>query len=194
MKFLNQMQDRIATQSKYFGIPCQKSPIDFWTYQEIFWETKPDTVIELGSWYGGSALAFAHLLDALGKGQVISVDPATLYSVKHPRIQFIQGEATEKFQHVRALSHGTVLVIEDSSHEYKNTLEILDTYSPLVTPGSYFIVEDTICHHGLDVGPFPGPYEAVEMFLSTHPEFSVDTTRESFGVSWNPRGYLRRAA
>ena len=86
----------------------------------------------------------------------------------------------------------SVLVIEDSSHEFENTLSILNKYSQLVTVGSYIIVEDSICHHGLEVGPSPGPYEAIERFLLDSSDFEIDKACEDFGITWNPNGYLRR--
>ena len=58
----------------------------------------------------------------------------------------------------------------------------------------YFIVEDGICHHGLEVGPNPGPYEAVETFVRMDRQFVVDRTREAYGITWNPKGYLKRVA
>jgi len=71
-------------------------------------------------------------------------------------------------------------------------LNILRTYSSLVPSGGYFIVEDGICHHGLDTGPNPGPYEAIATFVAEHPEFVSDRDREPFGITWNPTGYLKR--
>jgi cephalosporin hydroxylase len=85
-----------------------------------------------------------------------------------------------------------VMVIEDSAHTFENTLEVLRVFSALIKPGGYFIVEDGICHHGLDVGPNPGPYEAVEAFLAENNAFETDRSRESFFITWNPKGYLRR--
>ncbi|MFH1135979.1 MAG: CmcI family methyltransferase [Pseudomonadota bacterium] len=61
-------------------------------------------------------------------------------------------------------------------------------------PGGYIIVEDTICHHGLDVGPDPGPWEAVELFLANQCSFELDRSRESFVLTWNPKGYIRRCS
>jgi cephalosporin hydroxylase len=72
-----------------------------------------------------------------------------------------------------------VMVIEDRSHEYQDTLDVLQTYSPLIGIGKYFIVEDSICHHGVDVGPKPGPYEAIETFVRMNPKFVVDRIREA---------------
>ena len=57
---------------------------------------------------------------------------------------------------------------------------------------AYLIVEDGICHHGLDEGPAPGPYEAVETFLSEQDAFVLDRSRENFLITWNPKGFLKR--
>lgn len=192
------MQDRIRMQSSYFGIRTLKSPLDFWVYQEIIFETKPDSIIEIGNLCGGSTLALAHICDCLGKGKVIGLD-ATHSNVpdlvrKHPRITLIEGDACGSFASVKNLigESDNVLVIEDSSHTFENTLNVLETYSPLVKPNGYFIVEDSICHHGLDVGPNPGPYEAINAFVEKHSQFEIDRSRESFLITWNPQGYLRR--
>ena len=76
------MQDRIINQSTYFGVRTLKSPLDFWIYQEILFETRPDCIVEIGNFAGGSALALAHLCDALGKGKIIGVDASLKRSPK----------------------------------------------------------------------------------------------------------------
>jgi len=199
-KVLPILQQRIMEGSKYHGIPTLKSPLDFWIYQEILWETRPEFIIEIGNYHGGSALALAHACDALGKGKIIGVD--TIHdrvdprAKAHPGITFITGDACEMYPVVEGMLGGTreVMVIEDSAHTYENTLNVLKTYSPLVGADMYFIVEDGICHHGLEVGPNPGPYEAVETFVRMDRQFVVDRTREAYGITWNPKGYLKRVA
>jgi cephalosporin hydroxylase len=192
------MQARAVDRTTYFGIQTIKDPIDFWIYQELIVALQPDVIVEIGNFYGGMLLALAHLCDALGKGRVVGIDldhakvPATVRT--HSRIALIQGDAVEKFSEVRRKidKDETVLVIEDSSHTRENTLAVLRAYCDLVSVGSYFIVEDGICHHGLEVGPSPGPYEAVTEFIESNPNFMIDRTCESFFLTWNPRGYLRR--
>src|SRR5881397_3438671 len=61
------LQQRIMEGSSYHGIPTMKSPLDFWIYQEILWETRPAIIIELGNLCGGSTLALAHACDARAK-------------------------------------------------------------------------------------------------------------------------------
>lgn len=197
-RVLSIIQDRIMSQTSYFGVRTLKNPSDHWIYQEIIFETKPDVIIEIGNANGGGTLCLAHLCDLLGKGRVIGLDvshEAVAEPVRrHPRITFIEGDACRSFGEVkRMIAQGErVLVIEDSSHTYENTLKVLRSFSELIQPGDYMIVEDGICHHGLDVGPRPGPYEAVETFVRENADFAIDRKRESFLITWNPKGYLRR--
>ncbi|MRR15255.1 MAG: hypothetical protein EG826_02235 [Deltaproteobacteria bacterium] len=192
------IQTRILTDSTYFGIPCQRSPLDFWIYQEIIFASKPDVIIEIGSYCGGSALSLAHLCDHLNKGRIIAVDidHSRLHQTvrNHPRISFVTGDACEVFDEVAAMCRdcASVMVIEDSSHEYQNTLHVLKKYSQLVTMGNYLIVEDGICHHGLHAGPSPGPYEAIVDFMEANENFIIDRAKEAFLITWNPKGYLKR--
>lgn len=197
---LSIMQDRIMNQTSYFGIKTWKSPIDAWVYQEIIYQNKPDVIIEIGNFSGGSTLFLAHLLDLMGmdNSQVIGIDISHKnvpdIVKQHSKIKLFEGDACLLFDTIKGefSQDSKVLVIEDSSHTYDNTLKVLRTYSSLIQSGGYFIVEDGICHHGLDLGPKPGPYEAVEAFIMENKEFEVDRTKESFGITWNPMGYLRK--
>ena len=197
-KVIQIMGDSIIKQTRYFGVWTVKNPLDSWVYQEIIYETKPDVIVEIGNFNGGSTLFLAHLCDLLGKGRVIGIDLShenIKRSIKmHPRINFIEGDACQILADVKKLisRNERVLVIDDSSHTYENTLNVLRLYSKLIKPGDYFIVEDSILHHGLDFGPSPGPYEAVETFINENNDFEIDRSREHFYITFNPKGYLRR--
>jgi cephalosporin hydroxylase len=192
------MQTRIFHNTRYFGIRTLKSPLDFWVYQEIFHELRPDYVIEIGNLFGGSTLALAHLCDALGHGKIIGLDCShqeiPQWVRDHPRLTLIEGEATASVELVKKMVEKakTVLVIEDSNHTYDNTLNILRTFGPLVTPGSYFIVEDGIICHGIKGEAVPWVYEAIETFMQEDDTFEMDRERENFLITWNPTGYLRK--
>ena len=193
------LQARIVNQSTYFGLPTQKSPLDFWVYQEIIHETRPDYIVEIGTCYGGSTLALAHLCDNLNHGKVIGIDehqgqiPDDV--CRHPRITLIESDACEGFSQVRKLipEDASVLVIEDSSHTYENTLAVLRTYSGLIKSGDYFIVEDSIPFRGAnELDSYPGPWRAIVSFLQEDDSFEVARYREPFLVTWNPIGYLKK--
>ncbi len=192
------MQDRIMQRSTYFGVQAWKSPVDAWVYQEMVVALRPEWIIEIGVNAGGSTLMLAHLCDLLDHGQVIAVElrPERVdQRVRdHPRVTVLDGDALDHRDAIAAAVAGSTctMVIEDSAHSFSNTLAVCRAFADLVTPDSYLIVEDGICHHGLDVGPDPGPYEAIEAFVAEDPRFEIDRGREDFLITWNPTGYLRR--
>src|SRR4051794_33103851 len=79
--------------STWMGVHASKNPLDAWIYQEILYETRPDTIVELGSADGGSALFLAQMLDLLGgEGTVVSVDAShETFAAAHDRIVTITG-------------------------------------------------------------------------------------------------------
>ena len=196
-----QLQQRVLRKTTWFGVPALQSVTDFWVYQEILFERQPDYLVEIGNFAGGSTLAFAHLFDLLGKGQVIALDldhrRISPVVREHPRITLLEGDACALHDRVRALipAGKRVMIVEDSAHTYENTLAVLETYQEMVTVGDYFIVEDSVCRHGLDEGPEPpNAYEAIEEFLRRTDRYECDRERESFLITWNPKGYLKRVS
>jgi len=85
------------------------------------------------------------------------------------------------------------MVVLDSLHTKEHVLAELDLYAPLVSGGSYLVVEDT------NVGPNdmvfpehgPGPGDALREWLPKHLDFKVDEARSAkFGYSYHT--WLRR--
>lgn len=190
----------VADKCHWMGVTAWKNPLDAWVYQEIIYETKPDIIIEIGSAYGGSTLYFANLLDLIGKGMVISVDfDRSNYNVKHDRIITITGDSssTDVLGKVSDLCDGkTVLVVHDGNHDKEQALRDLDAYSKFVSVNSYLIIEDGIVDI-LDFGEehwqiIDGPLAATEEFMKDNTEFVVDTKRERYILTYNPKGYLKR--
>jgi cephalosporin hydroxylase len=182
----------------WFGIPIRKCPLDCWIYQEILFDVKPDVIIECGTSRGGSALFLAHLCDMIGKGKVITIDiEKREHLPQHPRISYLLGSSTSA-EIIDAIKQQLtpdqrVMVIRDSDHHMPHVLNELHLYAPLVTRGSYFIVEDTNLN-GHPVNPQfgPGPFEAVQTFLRENQEFEIDKSKEKFLMSFNQNGYLRK--
>ncbi len=182
--------------AQWQGVPLYKYPADLWVYQEILWETRPDLIIETGTYAGGSALFLANMFDLLGDGRVVSIDVQYRPGRPvHPRISYMLGGSTDAqtIATVQASLAPRVMVILDSDHSQAHVARELELYAPLVTPGCYLVVEDTNVN-GRPVLPEhgPGPAEAVACFLLDHPEFETDLSREKFFVTANPGGYLKR--
>jgi cephalosporin hydroxylase len=187
--------------TRFLGCRILKNPLDLWIYQEILFELKPDLIIETGTAWGGSALWMASLCDLIGHGEVVTIDikrrKKDLPVPVHPRITYLLGSSTSDDivgdVRNRVLTREKVLVVLDSDHSREHVLNELRIYGPLVTPGSYVIVEDTNVN-GHPVAPSfgPGPMEAVDSYLEETDEFKIDLTREKLLFTFNPRGYLRK--
>lgn len=175
-----------------------KAPTDLWLYQEIMFKLRPDVIVETGTYKGGSAYYLASLCELLGKGEVITIDVEQYQGrPNHPRITYLNGSSIsdsilEQVRH-RISGKQTVLIILDSDHSKDHVLRELQVYHPLVTKGSYVIVEDSNVN-GHPVWPEfgPGPMEAIDLFMATNKQFVIDNSMEKFLLTFNPRGYLRR--
>jgi len=185
--------------TSWIGVPIWKFPADSFRFQEIIVETRPDVIVETGTYKGGSAYYYATLFDLLGNGRIITVDIAE--SPEHPihdRITYLLGSSTEPamLEQIKSLIKPgeRVMVTLDSDHSTNHVREELRLYSPLVTVGNYLVVEDTAGSIlGMPVGQPGGPMVALEDFLQSTTDFErVPDDRLEFSVTGNTNGWLRR--
>lgn len=203
----------------WMGLPVLQLPDDLVRFQEVLWDVRPSLIIETGVFQGGSLLFHASLCKALGGGRVIGVDinvPTTLWEALEQHdlselIALIEGDSASpevlgEINDLREPDDAT-LVLLDSDHSRAHVRRELEAYAPLVSPGSYLIVADTIVQ---DLSDVPGgerswtqdnPAGAVEDFLAVHPEFErvADSPRAAAddlpdAVSYWGGGWLRRRA
>lgn len=198
VKFSLQSIDKGHHNVTYNGIKAIRCPFDYIIYQMILFEVKPDLVIEIGTNIGGGTLYIANLLDSIGNGIIHTIDIKEQLHPKvkeHSRIKFFSNgwenydiDITRKFE--------KILIIEDSSHMYKNTLDVLNKFHSIVSKGSYFIVEDGIINElGMEKEYEGGPLKAIREFLPYHSEYVVDRKWcDMFGknATFNVNGYLKK--
>ena len=188
----------------YMGIKTWKWPCDLHLYQELVWELKPRLIIETGTAFGGSALYFAHLLDAIGVGKVVSIDlkPVENNYPRHPRITYFGGHSSvesyllHQVQQIYDFTGGPTLVVLDSDHAKHHVLDELksygSSYAGFVPPGSWLVVEDTnVNGHPVYPEHGPGPQEALDEWLPKHPDFKVDEKR-AVKFLWSMHTWIRR--
>jgi cephalosporin hydroxylase len=182
----------------YKGIKAIRCPFDYVIYQMIINEVKPDLVIEIGTNIGGGALYIADLLDMNGKGILHTIDIVDMVNPKvkeHNRIKFFT-KGWEDYDLELTKGFEKILIIEDASHLYKDSIGILNKFHEIVPVDSYFIVEDGIINElGLEKEYEGGPLKAIREFLPSHPEFIVDRKWcDMFGINatFNVNGYLKK--
>jgi cephalosporin hydroxylase len=167
------------------GVPLLKLPEDLRVYQHLLWESRADTVIELGAKWGGSLLWFRDQLRTFaGYGRlerdpaVIGVDlitaPAGIVLDRaepawREQIALVQGDVTaeETISRVRSeLRPGArCLVVEDAAHTAEVTRAALDGFAELVPPGGFYVVEDG--HVDLERLHPEGPPELTQLGITT---------------------------
>lgn len=198
----------------WMGLPIIQMPADIMATQEVIWANRPDVIIETGVARGGSLIFMASLLKVLGKGTVIGVDidirAHNRESIEAhplaPLITMIEGSsiAPETLAQVRAAipPGASVMVVLDSDHSRDHVLAELRAYGPLVTPGQYMVVADTLLGQG-DASQtptkrskiwYPGdePYAALNAYLAETDRFEVDPVLNGkLVLSSSPGGYVR---
>ena len=169
--------------ARWHGVKLWKQPSDLWLYAELIFSLRPALIIETGTAFGGSALFYAHQLDQIGRGNVVSIDLKSYAPdyPRHPRISYLTGRSSVEPAVVNVVASlvkeadGPVLVSLDSDHSMTHVLAELEAYAGFVTPNSYVVVEDTnVNGHPVYPEHGPGPWEAVEAWLPQHSDFQED--------------------
>lgn len=194
-------QDNLHFNQRYRGIKMIKNPFDLVVYEEILWDVRPSVIVEIGSQQGGFAFWLNDRMRLIGQDcKIVTVD------IKEDAKNNLEGINYKNFIHVvgdcnssrtiervskEIRQNDKVLIIEDSSHTYENTYNALCSYNHLITPGSYFIIEDGICDL-IDFGVSPGPMKAVEDWILKNDKFEIDRTKERYIMTYNPKGFLKK--
>ena len=181
-----------------------KNPFDLALYLRLLGQLRPQTVIEIGTAEGGSAVWFADMMTVLGVGgRVVTVDCRPPVGLADPRIEVLEGDATDLGSTLTSARLAGLpkpwLVVEDSAHTFDVSLAVLRFFDPALAPGDYIVVEDGI------VRALPGeqylayedgPSRAIEAFLHERgANYSIDTDicdYYGFNVTYAPNGWLKR--
>ena len=182
----------------WLGRSVARPATDLIAYQELISRLRPDWIVETGTGNGGRALFLASICELLGSGHVLSIDEDPGDDLPtHPRITYLSGHPTHA---------GTVQLVREQVGEPANALVVLGSrgnrqrmmaefalYAPLVPPGSYVVMEETIVN-GHPVWPSfgPGPFEAARQVLAGRDDFVPDPDLERSGLTFNPQGFLKR--
>lgn len=200
---------------EWLGVPIIRMPDDMVVLQEIFWEYRPQRVVETGVARGGSMLLDASLMRLCGEepavlGIDIAIFPHTREALDgHPAAEGVQlyeddstsGAARERTRQFLQGAERAVLVL-DSNHTHDHVLGELRSLSPLLPVGSFVLVADTLIEE-FPVGYYDNrpwdrgnnPATAVRAFLEESPQFVLDEAWARRALITEFRdGILRRRA
>jgi cephalosporin hydroxylase len=201
----------------WLGRPIIQLPEDLIRVQELISRVRPDLIIETGVAHGGSLVYYATILKALGRGRAIGID---VHLRPHNRealeshalaalITLVEGSSIDPAVLARVRGEirpgETVLAILDSKHTKDHVLAELEAYAPLVTPGSYVIVQDGVMQklagrpRSAPDWTWNNPLGAIREFARRNPAFVVEEPPFLFNdghvkerITYWPEGYLRR--
>jgi cephalosporin hydroxylase len=187
---------------RYRGLPLQKNPFDLALYLRLLAQARPQTLIEIGAYQGGSALWFADQASLLGLDlKVVSIDLEIPEAVANPAVSFFRGDARELgtvlTPAIMKAVKRPLMVVEDSSHLAGTTAAVLEFFDPWLRSGEYIVIEDGILSDMRVPELYDGgPLRAIDAFLEkSSGRYEVDRSLcDYFGknVTWNVNGYLRR--
>ena len=186
----------------WMGAKCMKSVFDSWNYQEIIFDMKPDLVIEIGTYNGGSSLMLSNFLqNANPNGKLIAVDIS--HELSRPYLHdvngiiMVEGDSlssaviTQLQQYIDKADK--VFMLLDGEHRKHHVLQEIIHLGGMLRKGDYLVVEDgNINGHPVLPGWGDGPYEAIQEYFKFFPNnFKHDYDRErKFGFTFAPEGYL----
>lgn len=198
----------------YRGCEIMKNPDDLTLYHQLLWYLKPATIIELGSFSGGSGLWIADTLQLLGlqDSQVYSMDITLSYlepqvkKLQPANLHFYEGdcykiEKTFTREWMTKLKH-PLLIIDDA---HNNFISVLTYFHKFMNKGDYFVVEDTnpalpdlmlggAIHEYRPNGP--DKLNALRGFLQQYKDwYAVDSFYTDFfgyNGTWNWHGFIRK--
>lgn len=200
-----------AYQWTWCGLPIIQMSEDMIVTQELICSVKPDVFIETGVAWGGSLAFYASVMELIGKGEVIGIDPVLPESNRQAlqgfgfskRISVLEGSSVDPriVAQVKArVGLGRLVMVRlDGNHTHEVVLKELELYSPLVQSGSYLIVSNTIIEDIEPQSRRPRPWSkgnnpltALKEFLKTNQRFVVDGYPNSkLLISYDRSGYLK---
>ena len=200
---------------EWLGVPIIRLPDDVMMLQQLFWDYRPQRVVETGVARGGSMLLDSSLMRLCGErpavlGIDIQIFPHTTAALDgHPAgegIELLEADSTSSTAGdaaARFLSGAdrAVLVL-DSNHTHDHVLAELRLLAPLLPAGSFVLVADTLIEE-FPAGHYVNrpwdrgnnPRTAAKAFLAENPDFVLDEdwSRRALVTEFRD-GVLRRRA
>ena len=136
--------------SKWKGLTLMKDPMTLSIYMMMIQDIKPKTILEFGTYDGGSALWMEDIIKSLlldCKIHTFDINPDRVKLPEDSKIKYHEldnrkindfiDQSRELFENMES----PILIIEDS---HVNVDEVVKSIDPFLKSGDYLVIEDTI--------------------------------------------------
>ena len=125
---------------KWKNLTLMKDPMTLTIYQQLIQDLKPKTIIEFGTYEGGSALWMNDICKSLLLNtKIVPIDIKPIKPIKEVKFINLNVHEIDNFKFDKYES--PIIVIEDC---HENVKGIFNKVNKFLKKGDYFIVEDTI--------------------------------------------------
>ena len=135
---------------KWKGFTLMKDPMTLTIYQQLLQDLRPQTILEFGTYEGGSALWMKDIMKSIGADCDVHTFDINAERVKLPEApdlffhqmdnHFVAEYVADNRTLFESLQH-PILVIEDS---HENVFKLLTVMDEFLQSGDYLVVEDTL--------------------------------------------------
>lgn len=209
---------KLFCNGRWLGMQVLQDAQDMMYLQHVVYKIRPRVIIETGTYKGGLTYFFASLFDITNndEGRIVSIDrnhPDSIWGADwfcpvcpdcgkpyetdawKRRVTFLQGTSDNDKIYKKALEiveenadKGPIMVNLDAAHEYEPCFLEMALYAPMVTVGSYLVVQDAKLDR---LWKKPAVRAAIDRFMAVLPgEFVIDVDMAFY--AYTQHVYLRR--
>ena len=135
-----EIKDAKWNKFKWKNLTLMKDPMTLTIYQQLIQDVKPKTIIEFGTYEGGSALWMNDICKSLSLNtKIVTIDIKPIKPIKEIELINLDVHKIDNFEFDEYES--PIIVIEDC---HENMEGIFSKVNNFLKIGDYFIVEDTL--------------------------------------------------
>jgi cephalosporin hydroxylase len=182
---------------RWRGLRMWQNLFDLNVLAEHVLSSRPEVIVETGTFEGGSAVFLADMMALAGlPPDVISIDLAPVSTPPHPGVRYLTG-ASSTDPSVAAMVTQLVggrraYLILDSDHSADHVYRELQLYAGLIHPGDVLLVEDGNMATTFGLPLAQTPLGGIRRFLAEDRRFRVVVGKSPFPTTSHIEGWLQR--
>ena len=148
--YIQTIKDAKWNKHKWKGLTLMKDPMTLSIYMMMIQDIKPKTILEFGTYDGGSALWMEDIMKSLSldcKIHTFDINPDRVKLPDDSKIKYHEldnnkiNEFIDQSRELLENMESPILIIEDS---HVNVDEVVRSIDPFLKSGDYLVIEDTL--------------------------------------------------